>query len=267
MKWQSKNNALYFWSRTSWIMYSQAGLTTSPAIWSSGKIRNIWKAWSCDRCPWSWCCPCDVEPEWQDLLAEINDHEPNDHFLAGVFSRSLWTDPSFCGWKWTRWPNTDEWLFYDPWYRANDDLSWRQARAIQVVGSIWCQCGLRPVDQLHWKRTREDMVEDAEKKDREARFVSIWAWLLKTHICLKCEFFYFKIGIFPNLTHKQSERKQCCQKCKRNRKYHIQVPDLCGVIIVLFPFSDRKNQVKRPWFSLCLPDYTSYFILFPIIRQ
>ena len=32
---------------------------------------------------------CDVEPEWQDLLAEINDHELNDHFLAGVFSRSL----------------------------------------------------------------------------------------------------------------------------------------------------------------------------------
>lgn len=167
MKWQSKNNALYFWSRTSWIMYSQAGLTTSPAIWSSGKIRNIWKAWSCDRCPWSWCCPCDVEPEWQDLLAEINDHELNDHFLAGVFSRSLWTDPSFCGWKWTRWPNTDEWLFYDPWYRANDDLSWRQARALQVVGSIWCQWGLRPVDQLHWKRTREDMVEDAEKRTKK----------------------------------------------------------------------------------------------------
>ena len=40
-----------------------------------------------------------------------------------------------------------------------------------------------------WSRTQK-------KKDREARFVSILAWLLKTHICLKCEFFYGKIGVF-----------------------------------------------------------------------
>ena len=32
---------------------------------------------------------CDVEPEWQDLLAEINDHELNDHFLAGVYVHAV----------------------------------------------------------------------------------------------------------------------------------------------------------------------------------
>lgn len=33
--------------------------------------------------------PVDVEPEWQDLLAEINDHELNDHFLAGVYVHAV----------------------------------------------------------------------------------------------------------------------------------------------------------------------------------